>query len=105
MGEQKLHRLPIVYDIPRDTQIINAFHERHGKFDNPYHEFADICLNNLTFAAWHLLMWQGKPLRLAPFQSVILDMLWNKTFPILLASRGAGKTFMLGVYALSVSQS
>jgi hypothetical protein len=95
----KLHRLPIVYDIPRDYQIVNAFHERSGQFENPYHEFADICLNNLTYAAYSLLRWQGKPLRLAPFQSVILETLWNKTFPILLASRGAGKTFMLGVYA------
>jgi len=94
----KIHRLPIVYDIPKDYNIINAFHERHGKFDNPYHEFVDICLNNLSFAAHYLLRWQDKPLRLAPFQSVILDMLWHKTFPILLASRGAGKTFMLGVY-------
>lgn len=95
----KHHRLPIVYDIPKDIQIINAFHERHGQFDNPYHEFADICLNNLAFAAYSLLRWQEKPLRLAPFQSVILETLWHKTFPILLASRGAGKTFMLGVYA------
>lgn len=95
----ELKRLPIVYDIPRDVNIINAYHERYGKFTDPYHEFADICLDNLTWAAHHLLMWQGKPLKLAPFQSVILETLWNKTFPILLASRGAGKTFMLGVYA------
>lgn len=95
----KPSRLPIVYDIPRDINVINAFHERYGKFTDPYHEFADICLSNLTWAAHHLLMWQGKPLKLAPFQSVILETLWHKTFPILLASRGAGKTFMLGVYA------
>lgn len=95
----KLHRLPILYNVPKDTQIINAFHERAGQFQNPYHEFVDICMKNLTWAAHHLLMWQGKPLRLAPFQGVILDALWHHTFPILLASRGAGKTFMLGVYA------
>lgn len=94
-----LHRLPIIYDIPKDVKVINAFHERMGKFQNPYDEFVDICLNNITWAAYHLLMWQGKPLKLAPFQSVILETLWNKTFPILLASRGASKTFMLAVYA------
>lgn len=93
------HRLPILYDIPKDVQIINAFHERAGKFENPFDEFLDLCYSNLTWAAYHLLMWQGKPLKLAPFQSVILETLWNKTFPILLASRGAGKTFMLAVYA------
>jgi len=95
----KPERLKILYEIPNDVQTINAFHERAGKFSNPYDEFADICLNNLTWAAYHLLMWQGKPLRLAPFQSVILESLWEKTFPILLASRGAGKTFILAVYA------
>jgi len=94
-----IHRLPIIYNIPKDVQIINAFHDRAGKFENPYFEFIDICLSNLTFAAHTLLQWEDKPLLLAPFQSVILDMLWNKTFPVLLASRGAGKTFMLAVYA------
>jgi hypothetical protein len=99
MSQVKIRRLPIIYNIPDDVNLINAFHERNGKFDDPYDEFIDICLSNLTWAAHHLLMWQGKPLRLAPFQSVILETLWNKTFPILLASRGAGKTFMLAVYA------
>jgi len=95
----QIHRLPILYNVPRDAHIINAFHERSNKFENPYDEFIDICLNNLTWAAYHLLMWRGKPLKLAPFQSVILNVLWKKTFPVLLASRGAGKTFMLAVYA------
>ncbi len=94
-----IHRLPILYDLPKDVQVINAFHDRAGKFANPYFEFIDICLENLAFAVHSLLRWQSKPLRLAPFQSVILETLWNKTFPILLASRGAGKTFMLAVYA------
>lgn len=100
MGDVQIHRLPIVYDIPSDVNIINAFHEISGKYDNPFDEFVDICLKNRTWAAYHLLKWQGRPLELAPFQSVILDVLWNKTFPILLASRGAGKTFMLAVYAV-----
>ncbi len=95
-----IHRLPILYKVPRDVKIINAFHERGGKFENPYFEFIDICLNNLPFAAHSLLRWQDRPLILAPFQSVILNVLWTNTFPILLASRGAGKTFMLAVYAV-----
>lgn len=41
---------------------------------------------------------KGKPLKLQPFQMVMLDMLWHKKFPMVLASRGAGKTFMLAVY-------
>jgi len=93
-------RLPISYNLEEDIRIRNPFHERFGKFKDPYYEFVDICLNNLTFAVHNLLKWKGKPLKLAPFQSVILDTLWHKTFPILLMTRGGGKTFLLAVYAL-----
>lgn len=43
---------------------------------------------------------QGKPLRLEPFQMVMMEMLWKKKFPMILASRGAGKTFILAVYCI-----
>lgn len=43
---------------------------------------------------------QGKPLKLEAFQQVMLDLLWYKKFPMILATRGAGKTFMLALYAL-----
>lgn len=39
-------------------------------------------------------------LTILPFQAVILHELWVKKFPILIASRGAGKSFLLGLYAL-----
>lgn len=42
----------------------------------------------------------GRPLELLPFQSVLLDMLWNYKYPMVLASRGAGKSFIYAVYAL-----
>lgn len=42
----------------------------------------------------------GDPLELEPFQSVMLKVLWEKKFPMVLASRGAGKTFMIAIYAL-----
>ena len=87
----KKHRLPIVYDLPKDVSFDFPFHSRRDKFGDPYEELADICLENLTFAAHTLLRWKGKALRLAPFQSIILETLWNKTFPILLMTRGGGK--------------
>lgn len=34
---------------------------------------------------------KGKPMRLLPYQSVALNMLWHKKFPMLLMSRGGGK--------------
>ena len=95
----QLRRLPIVYEIPQGTVIDNPFYKRIGEFVDPNDEFIDICLENLTWAAYHLLMWKGRPLELGPFQSVILETLWHKTFPILLMTRGGGKTFMLAVYA------
>lgn len=99
IDEGKTTRLPIVYELHDKIKLRNPFYERMGKFEDPYEEFADVCLNNLTWAAYHLLVWKSKPLMLAPFQSVILDTLWNKTFPILLMTRGGGKSFMLAVYA------
>jgi len=93
-------RLPITYEIEKGTRLTNPFYENLGKYSDPYDEFAAICLENLTWAAYHLLMWRGQPLQLAPFQSVILETLWGKTFPILLMTRGGGKTFMLAVYAV-----
>ncbi len=42
----------------------------------------------------------GKPLRLQHFQMVMFDMLWYKKFPMVLACRGAGKSFLLALYAL-----
>lgn len=42
----------------------------------------------------------GDPLRLLPFQRVMLHMMWHKKFPMVLACRGAGKTFMIAVYCL-----
>ena len=93
-------RLPVMYELAEDIKLKNPFHERFGKFENPYDEFVDICYANLTFAVFSIMKWKDGPLELAPFQSVILRMLWDKTFPILLMTRGGGKTFMLAVYSL-----
>jgi hypothetical protein len=100
MKRIKLERLPILYDVPESEILRLPFFERKNQFDDAFEEFADVCLDNLTFAAYNLLRWKNKPLKLAPFQSCVLETLWNKTFPIMLMTRGGGKTFMLGVYAV-----
>jgi hypothetical protein len=58
----------------------------------------EVCLGKLV----ELLLCNkfGDPLRLLPFQRVMLHMLWTKKFPMVLACRGAGKTFMIAVYCL-----
>lgn len=42
----------------------------------------------------------GRPLELLPFQCVILRELWYRPFPMLVASRGAGKSWLLALYAM-----
>ena len=37
---------------------------------------------------------------LLPSQSLFLRELWNRKFPMLIASRGFGKSFMLSLYAI-----
>lgn len=47
--------------------------------------------------------WTAKRLlniELAPYQVVILQEMWYKTFPMLIGSRGLGKTWLLAVYAM-----
>jgi hypothetical protein len=56
---------------------------------------------SLTWLVKHLFRQpDGRPLELLPFQSVLLDMLWTYKYPMVLASRGAGKTFIYALYAL-----
>ena len=42
----------------------------------------------------------GQPLEIMPFQAVVLKELWQNQFPILMASRGASKSFLMALYAL-----
>jgi len=68
-----------------------------GPFESIYH-FASF---NLSWFVENVFNnQQGKPLRLEAFQQVMLDLLWHKKFPMILATRGAGKTFILALYSL-----
>jgi len=51
--------------------------------------------NYLSFTCKWLL-----GVELLPFQMVILDMFWNRRLPILIASRGSGKTFIMAIYII-----
>lgn len=83
-----------------EQQEIAESLQLHNKKEHPYiiNRIADNCLTKLV----ELIMCNelGKPLRLLPFQSVMLHMMWHKKFPMILACRGAGKTFMIAVYCL-----
>ncbi len=49
----------------------------------------------LGFTTMHVLN-----VKLLPFQLAVLKELWSRPFPMFIASRGAGKTFLLAVYSL-----
>jgi hypothetical protein len=51
-----------------------------------------------VIAANHLLMRDGRPVHLLPFQAQILMDWWHCKFNQLTASRGAGKSFLCAVY-------
>ncbi len=48
-----------------------------------------------SFACKHVLN-----IELSPFQAVLLEEMWNRKFPMLIGSRGMGKSFILALYAI-----
>lgn len=48
-----------------------------------------------SFASKHILN-----IELSPFQCLILQEMWNRKFPMLIGSRGLGKSFLLAVYSM-----
>ena len=72
----------------------------HDKKQYPFmvNRVSEICLTKFVEMIFRNQF--GDPLRLLPFQSVMLQLMWHKKFPMILACRGAGKTFMLAVYCI-----
>ena len=76
-----------------DNQLIS----KPRDYDNPVMEFLDFMSNpeNFWFTCKYLLN-----VDLLPFQLCILQELWERKFPMLIATRGAGKTWILALYSL-----
>lgn len=70
--------------------------------DRPLLEtFAGLHRYSLTWIVKQILRQpDGRPLELLPFQSCLVDMLWSYKYPMVLATRGGGKTFIYALYAL-----
>ena len=84
----------------RRSDVHDYVLERFIKEPTPLHAIVKFGKQNLTWLVSQIMCnMQGRPLRLLPFQSVWLDALWNKKNVCLIASRGSGKTFSLGLYA------
>lgn len=71
--------------------------DRQAQYDNPVHEFLDFMRQpeNFAFTCKWLLN-----IDLLPFQGMILEELWKRKFPMLIMTRGGGKTWILSLYSL-----
>ncbi len=92
--------MTVLSDVITDTKVIGNSLFTHDAKQYPYivNRVSDICLTKFVELTFRNQF--GNPLQLLPFQSVMLHMMWHKKFPMMLACRGAGKTFMLAVYTL-----
>lgn len=91
-----------IEDIANDVRLqdIQRYKFNPSKFRQMslQQQFVAMCSQNLAFAARWLI--GSGDFELLPFQIVALQMLWNHTLPMLIGTRGMGKTFLLAVYAL-----
>lgn len=83
--------------IPSPSEISNPLRMFMGDFEDPASEFLQVFRNPhyLTAACKYILN-----IDILPFQALILEKFWTTRFPILVASRGAGKSFLLAVYSM-----
>lgn len=81
-----------------DTQHVNPFDSRTRKdIDNPHRFLLRLMRNPDYFPFTCEYVFNTK---IFPFQHAILKELWTKPFPMLIAGRGASKSFTLGLYAM-----
>lgn len=90
--------LNIIADVKFDhNDILDLF----KKYQSPLEAFIAIKKYSLSYIVKTVFRNEhGEPLELLPFQSALLWMLWTHKYPMVLASRGAGKTFMYALYAV-----
>lgn len=82
---------------PFDLNLRNALLEGASDYDNPHVEFVHYMSRPENF--YFTCKWLFN-IKLAPFQLAILQELWHRKYPMLIASRGAGKTFILAIYSI-----
>lgn len=84
-------------DVPE--RVYNPFldYPIGGIPDDPVEEMLGMLMNPdyLHFACKAMLN-----MELLPFQCLILEKMWNKRLPMVIASRGGGKSTLLSIYAL-----
>jgi hypothetical protein len=96
MVENEYLGLPRGFD---DGSVKNMLLDSSHKslFDNPVLELMDFMSKPENF--YYTCKWMFN-IHLLPFQVTILTELWNRKFPMLIATRGGGKTWILSLYAV-----
>lgn len=80
------------------SELDNPFKKKDVKdIEHPHHQLLRIMMNPKYFGFTCKYLFNRQ---LHPFQLAILRELWIRPFPMLIASRGAGKSFMLALYAM-----
>lgn len=95
--EEYLRFVPFGIGNPSKLHIHNPLVESNVLLESPHLEFINFMSRPENF--WFTCKWLFN-INLSPFQIVILQELWERKFPMLIASRGAGKTFILALYAV-----
>lgn len=84
-----------------DTSLIHTvnpfFNQTQFDRENPHYFILNL-MRNPAYFGFTVKTLFGKKLR--PFQLAILRELWTRPFPMLIGSRGAGKSWILAVYAM-----
>lgn len=78
--------------------IKNPFHDLNQKQRDNLHLYALSLMKNPKYFYWTVKTLLG--IELLPEQVVVLRELWTKAFPMYIASRGFGKSFLLAVYCV-----
>jgi hypothetical protein len=85
-------------EMPHHVLLPACFMERSkDELENPLDDLLSIIIDpkNFYFTCKHLF-----EIELLPFQLCVLDELWHRKYPMLVGSRGMGKSFILGLYAM-----
>jgi len=79
-------------------EIENPFSDLSEEEKDNFHLHVLRLMKNPDYFHWTVKTLLG--IELLPVQTAILRELWNRSFPMYIASRGFGKSFLLSVYAI-----
>jgi hypothetical protein len=94
----KLEVLGLSTDLVDYDNLINPLTAKNrDDIENPHIHLLRLIRNPkyISFTVEHIFN-----IKLAPFQVVIMQELWFRKYPMLIASRGASKSFLLALYAM-----